>query len=60
MLRDLRERIERIVNSIDNEEARTSAADVAKSLGEMATHLEYLRSLVPKANPGDATLPACR
>ena len=55
MFRDLREWFERIGNSTDNEEARSHAAGVAKSLGGMATHLEYLRSFVPKANPGDAT-----
>jgi hypothetical protein len=56
MFRDLREWIERISNSADNEKARSYAADVAKSLGEMAAHLEHLQGFVPKASPGDATL----
>ena len=55
VFRDLRELIERIGHSTDNEKARSYAADVAKSLGEMGAHLEYLQGFVPKASPGDAT-----
>jgi hypothetical protein len=56
VFRDLRELIERIGRSADNEKARSYAADVAKSLGEITAHLEHLQGFVPKASPGDAAL----
>jgi hypothetical protein len=56
MFRDLRELIERIGNRTDNEKVRSYADKVAKCLGEMAIHLEYLQSFVPKGSPGDAAL----
>jgi hypothetical protein len=54
MFRDLRESIERIGNHTDNEKARSYAEKVAKHLGEMANHFEFLQSFVPNASPGDA------